>query len=127
MIIISFEIKIGKNIIKEIKKEINTKIVQKINLYLNIKKPPFLYWKNYFSILNFNMDPWRVFKTFTSKKVYNVYKVTKILMNKIIKNKSISVKIISPPYCLIIIQHFFKFVYTFFKKYDKLILTICKH
>lgn len=37
-----------------------------------------------------------------------------------IKNILIKLEIISPPYSNKNIQHFFQFVYTFFKKYDKI-------
>ena len=39
-----------------------------------------------------------------------------------IKNILIKREIISPPYLYKNIQHFFQFVYTFFKKYDKILI-----
>ena len=39
-----------------------------------------------------------------------------------IKNKFSNLEIISPPYFFKNIQHFFLFVYTFLKKYGKIIL-----
>lgn len=54
--------------------------------------------------------------------MYNEYNEIKRLIINMIKNEFTSLDIISPPYYSKNIQHFFKFVYTFSKKYGKIFI-----